>query len=492
MADNIDNFTGSDFYSIITADTDLPEKDLQKYILATSDFAKSIQTDINHYVTRDRINYASFRQKLDLISKNILRRQNPLELAFEDISTFDTENPIVGSLLGEIDLKKKQTDSDFIKSLPSQPDKEFEIKKHLDKLRGISTSDNNTKNNNNINNNNGPDLFGPGGNIPQLPTLEDFLDNDTSRPPLPPPPSAGNVSSNFPDLFQRNTNLPPTTNFDNFFENAQQPSSFSNATGGIGNDLFGSQAATAKRENKTKTKTQSEVDDFLYKLPENMPDFKLEHGLVQVLGSEAEDLFDPAAPLTKKEEEDEILKDLMEEYGVQDIKKTMDETGQIPESIYFFYGGESETFVNVLKFIGLSPINRGFGAFLLSDLGRQTMTENKLSIHVESGDVFYSNHNTGENFYNFLLSQQNDEAAYVPKKYHIGKILRHVLANVCMIFQLMIKKSLTFLPLKIQNTFFIDFMTLLKQMEIQDIGYCIQEKYLMLLVLKKLKKGISF
>ena len=72
--------------------------------------------------------------------------------------------------------------------------------------------------------------------------------------------------------------------------------------------------------------------------------------------------------------------------------------------------------MNALEFIGLSPINREFSAFLLSDLGRKTMTQNKLSIHVESGDIFYDNHNTGENFYNFLLSQQNDEAAYVPKK----------------------------------------------------------------------------
>ena len=83
-------------------------------------------------VTRDSINDVSFRQKLDLISKNILRRQNPLELVFEDISTFDAENPIVGSLLREIDIKKKQSDSDFIKSLPSKPGKEFEIKKKLD------------------------------------------------------------------------------------------------------------------------------------------------------------------------------------------------------------------------------------------------------------------------------------------------------------------------------------------------------------------------
>lgn len=58
-----------------------------------------MQNDINHYLTRDRINDANFRQKLDPISKNILRRQNSLELLFEDISAFDAENPINGSVL---------------------------------------------------------------------------------------------------------------------------------------------------------------------------------------------------------------------------------------------------------------------------------------------------------------------------------------------------------------------------------------------------------
>ena len=75
--------------------------------MATSDFAKGMQTDINHYVIGDRINNASFRQKLDPISKNILRRQNPLELVFEDVSTFDAENRIVGSMLRELDVRKK-------------------------------------------------------------------------------------------------------------------------------------------------------------------------------------------------------------------------------------------------------------------------------------------------------------------------------------------------------------------------------------------------
>ena len=65
-----------------------------------------MQADINHYVTKNRINDASFRQKVDPISKNILRRQNLLELVFEDISTFYADNPIVGNLLREIDIKK--------------------------------------------------------------------------------------------------------------------------------------------------------------------------------------------------------------------------------------------------------------------------------------------------------------------------------------------------------------------------------------------------
>ena len=97
LADRID--TDSDFYSKIANDANIPKEDVQKYLLATSDFTKSMQTDINHYVTKDRINDASFRQKLVPISKNILRRQNPLELVFEDIPTFDAENPIVVSLV---------------------------------------------------------------------------------------------------------------------------------------------------------------------------------------------------------------------------------------------------------------------------------------------------------------------------------------------------------------------------------------------------------
>ena len=97
--------------------------------------------------------------------------------------------------------------------------------------------------------------------------------------------------------------------------------------------MFGSQAVNAVRENKTKT--QQELDDFLYELPDSMPELVLGDGLLNRLGTEAEDLFNSDTPLSKKEEEDEILKDIMSEYETDEIRDTMDEKGEIPESIFF-------------------------------------------------------------------------------------------------------------------------------------------------------------
>lgn len=45
------------------------------------------------------------------------------------------------------------------------------------------------------------------------------------------------------------------------------------------------------------------------------------------------------------------------------------------------------------------------------------MTNDSLSIHVDSGDVFQQNYNTGENFYKFLLGQQDDHKAFLSKKF---------------------------------------------------------------------------
>ena len=99
-------------------------------------------------MTRDRINNASFRQKLDPISKNILRRQNPVELVFEDISSFDANNPVVVSLLKELDIGKKDVASELIKNAPGPPGVDFVIKDRLNKLKDRQEFENNNNNNN--------------------------------------------------------------------------------------------------------------------------------------------------------------------------------------------------------------------------------------------------------------------------------------------------------------------------------------------------------
>ena len=336
LSDRVDNVQ-SNFLSAISNDASIPKDDVQKYLLATSDFAKSIQTDINHYVTRGRINNASFRQKLDPISRNIVQRQNPLELVFEDILTFDSENPIVGSLLREIDIRKKQTDSDFIKSLPSQPGKEFEIKKRLDKLRGTTNNSfNNNNNNNNVNpGGGGVDISGLGPS-PTLPKIEDLIDNGPSlfppppptdgqevisnvfRPPPPPPPPAGPVLNPF---------VVPKIDGD----------------GPIGNNIFVSIGAMMGPRSKEKNiSDNNEVDDFLYELPDNFPSLELGDKLLDTLGNVGEEVL--ADTPTKKDEEDSVLQDIIDEYNIPDMKNTMDETGEVPENIYFFLWGRERRF----------------------------------------------------------------------------------------------------------------------------------------------------
>ena len=106
-------------------------------------------------------------------------------------------------------------------------------------------------------------MFGPGGEPPSLPLIEDFLDGGP-RPP-PPPPLAPSISGN---LFNNtDTSILPTTNDFNVQTNRANPfvlpTIWSNKE--IGNNLFGSQAAMADpREEQKKTKTQQDVDDFLY------------------------------------------------------------------------------------------------------------------------------------------------------------------------------------------------------------------------------------
>ena len=92
------------------------------------------------------------------------------------------------------------------------------------------------------------------------------------------------------------------------------------------------------REEEKKTKTQQDVDDFSYELPERtMPDLELGDGLLNYLGTNAQNLFDVNAPPSTKEEEEEILKDIMGEYEIEKIRDTMDESAQVLKLLFLWW-----------------------------------------------------------------------------------------------------------------------------------------------------------
>ena len=84
--------------------------------------------------------------------------------------------------------------------------------------------------------------------------------------------------------------------------------------------------------------------------------------------------------------------------------------------IQFFHGGSTDNFDQAcfLFSLSLNNNNREFIAFLISGIG-QNMTNNSLSIHIESGNNFYHNLNTNENFCSFFLAQEDDTKAIIPK-----------------------------------------------------------------------------
>ena len=61
------------------------------------------------------------------------------------------------------------------------------------------------------------------------------------------------------------------------------------------------------------------------------------------------------------------------------------------------------------------------------------MTNNTLSIHIESSNIFYQNFNTNENFHNFLHGQQDKTKRIIPKRiaYHhiFGKYVKNYLLS---------------------------------------------------------------
>ena len=65
--------------------------------------------------------------------------------------------------------------------------------------------------------------------------------------------------------------------------------------------------------------------------------------------------------------------------------------------------------------LGLNEDNDEFVFLLCSEHGQNILIENSVSIHIESGNIFYDNFNTNKNFYKFLQAQQDKTKKFIDK-----------------------------------------------------------------------------
>ena len=123
---------------------------MRTFLLATSDFGKNIQENLNTVVTDGKFNNGIIRHTLDLTDKNIFGIPNSLEVAFKDIWKFDSQNPVIGNLLCQIEASQL-TDEKIEKYLENMLlTNDIKLKERLDKSRKLNNINNNDNNNNNI------------------------------------------------------------------------------------------------------------------------------------------------------------------------------------------------------------------------------------------------------------------------------------------------------------------------------------------------------
>ena len=81
--------------------------------------------------------------------------------------------------------------------------------------------------------------------------------------------------------------------------------------------------------------------------------------------------------------------------------------------IEFFERGQNKEFEYKVNLIGLSTDSIDFLECLQSDLCQEVFIENKLKIHIETGNMFFNNLDTDESIYGFFQQQENQSKAKI-------------------------------------------------------------------------------
>ena len=80
----------------------------KKYLLTTDLLQDTIQENLNMIVTDGGFNNASVHRELDTKYPSVMKKSNLIDVVFKDKAKFDVQNPVVGSLIVQVQQNKKR------------------------------------------------------------------------------------------------------------------------------------------------------------------------------------------------------------------------------------------------------------------------------------------------------------------------------------------------------------------------------------------------
>ena len=108
-----------------------------------------------------------------------------------------------------------------------------------------------------------------------------------------------------------------------------------------------------------------------------------------------------------------IMKENQKAYvkvNLENLSETLTEIGNneiAPFEFEFFNGGPNEKFSEIIRGFTPNTDTLEFLDFLQGDLCKKILRDNKLKIHIETGNIYYDNTDTNESLHNFIIAQQN-------------------------------------------------------------------------------------
>ena len=390
-------------------------------MLATSDYGKNIQENINAVVADGNFNQPVVHRALDQKNKGVFESPIQLSITLKVAEKFDIQNPIIGNLLSQVNANKISDAK--VKQLLGQA-KDEELQARLDRLRKrIDKSDDDDNNNNNNinfddrdddNNVDGEELRRRYSNLrrPIIPSndnneeelfcrynnLKAVLNNDEELlrryndlrtplfrdiPPSPPLPlKRPDIEKDYDDTF-----LPPQTpTVEALKTDFDRP--IKNLTDKVNNII----EMVPKNKKQDLDKYDMHLSEELLKLfPE------VEDG--QYLGQEGDQKINelPIPELT------EILSKV--------------DKGEVPKQLEFFERGQNKEFEDKVKLIGQLTYSIELLEFLQSSFCQELYIENKFKIHIDSGNIFFNNLDRNESIYSFFQQQENQSKAKIKHRH---------------------------------------------------------------------------